>query len=107
MHLICKRILFCIMFLLAFFIIFSFLLYPVFTANSIIFPYSFTPFDLAKDYPDIWITIKKIYLIFFISSNLIISNLIYNYFIKDFILKKPKTIKCDSISNEFYLAIGY
>lgn len=107
MHIFCKRVPFCILFLSIFSIIFFVLLYPVFTANSIIFPYSFTPFDLAQEYPAIWITIKKLYLIFFIFSNLIISNLIYNYFIKDIVLKKQKTAKRNSISNEFSLAIGY
>lgn len=107
MHIFCKRISFCMLFLLIFSIIFFILLYPVFTANSIIFPYSFTPFNLAQKYPDIWLTIKKLYLIFFIFSNLIISNLIYNYFIKDIILKKQKATNRNSISTEFALSIGY
>lgn len=107
MHIFYKRFTFTILFLLFFSIIFLFLLYPVFVSNSIIFPYAFTPFNISQEYPEIWLTIKKLYLLFFIFSNLIVSNLIYNYFIRDVILKKQKSTHRTSISSTFALSIGY
>ena len=45
---------------------------PILNANSLIFPYALHPFDIVSLYPNTWILIKKIYLIFFILSYFII-----------------------------------
>ena len=52
---------------------------PIFTTNSLIFPYSLNEFDICKVYPDTWKLIKKVYIItVFISYSL----LIYRFLIK-------------------------
>ena len=107
MHILYNRFSFTILFLVFFSIVFFFLLYPVFISNSIIFPYAFTPFNISQEYPDIWLTMKKMYLIFFILSNLIVSNLIYNHFIKRIIQKNKNISKTNSLPLEFSLSIGY
>lgn len=46
---------------------------PIFKANSLIFPYAIHEFDICKLYPDIWIIIKRTYVIIsFISYSLLI-----------------------------------
>lgn len=107
MHIIYNRLCFSILFLIFFSILFFILLYPVFISTSIIFPYSFTPFNIATEYPLIWLNIKKLYIFFFIASNIIISNLTYSYFFKSFISKYKKKKKEIFIPNDFYLNIGY
>ena len=50
-----------------------FLFSPIFKANSLIFPYAIHEFDICKLYPDIWIIIKRTYVIIsFISYSLLI-----------------------------------
>lgn len=54
------------------FLIFS----KIFISESIIFPFAINPFDICKTYPEIWEFIKKIYVITYIISNLLIARLI-------------------------------
>ena len=50
----------------------TFLFLPILTANSLIFPYALTPFDICKIYPETWYFLKMLYFICFIFSYLII-----------------------------------
>ena len=46
--------------------------------ENIIINFAVHPFDICAEYPDVWLKIKIIYIIFFISSSFIISNTIYS-----------------------------
>lgn len=59
---------------------------PIYYAQSVIFPYAITPFDICIKYPEIWLYIKKIYIICSFISALICLNSIYNS-----LFKKRKT----------------
>ena len=78
----------------------------IFISKSIIFPFALNPFDIAKEYPETWKTIKEIYLITFIISNLILSRIIYLYLEN----KNKKNIKIeekiDKEENELKILIG-
>lgn len=50
----------------------TFLFLPILTANSLIFPYALTPFDICKTYPDTWYLLKILYFICFMLAYLII-----------------------------------
>ena len=50
--------------LLIIFLIFK----PIFTAESLIFPYAVHPFDICKLYPETWTLLKKAYVILFLIS---------------------------------------
>ena len=57
---------------------------PIFNAEHLIFPYAIHPFDIVSVYPDTWILLKKLYLISFFISYLIL----YNKFFSN--IKFPK-----------------
>lgn len=61
---------------------------PIFSTNSLIFPYAITPFDICKKYPNMWITIKKLYWCCFFISYFIVFNYIYNNIQKNLIYPK-------------------
>lgn len=63
---------------------------PIFTTNALIFPYAITPFDICKQYPDLWILLKKLYWICFFISYFIVYNFLYNNIQKYFQIKKNK-----------------
>ena len=50
----------------------------VFKSTSIIFPYSLKPFDICTNSPVLWNYIKLAYIVFYFSSSIIVSNLIFN-----------------------------
>lgn len=102
-----KRIIFVLLFLLLFTLIFSMFLYPVFTSDYIIFPYAFTPFNIASQYSLTWLRIKEFYILFFIFSNLIISNSLYSKFSNKLIHKKNKKKLILDSEDDFYLSVGY
>lgn len=53
--------------------------YPIYLAkDSIIISFAIHPFDICEKYPEIWVKIKCLYIVFFICSSLIISNTIYS-----------------------------
>ena len=102
-----SRFLFSLIFLLLTSIVFIILLYPVYSSNSVIFPYSFVPFDIATKYPLIWINIKKSYIICFVISNFIISNVFFSNFIKKLNISKKFSKKEICEDKDFYLSIGH
>ena len=53
--------------------------YPIYLAKeNIIINFAVHPFDICAEYPNVWLKIKIIYIIFFISSSFIISNTLYS-----------------------------
>lgn len=77
------------------FIILALIFKPIYTANSLIFPFAIHPFDIAKVYPETWELLKKLYFIssffsFFILFNKLFS-ILYSQSPKLEIYKKEKT----------------
>lgn len=102
-----NRFSFILLFLLFLSAIFFFLLYPIYISNSIIFPYSITPFDIVNKYPSIWLKLKQFYILFFAFSNIILSNFIYSNLIKKINLKPKTKEKNNIVDDELNLSIGY
>lgn len=101
------RISFILLCLIIFYFIFLLILKPVFTSKYITFPYSLHPFNISTTYPDIWELIKKLYILFFILSWIIISNSIYSLIFKNIKLNKKNIIKSTEIdSDELNLLVG-
>ena len=55
---------------------------PIFTANSLIFPYALHPFDIVSVYPDTWAFLLRFYFLSALISHCIIFNKIYIFFSK-------------------------
>ena len=72
---------------------------PIFTTNTLIFPYALTPFDICQKYPDIWILIKKLYWICFFTSYFIVYNFLYNNIQKLFSENKAKSVSINTSPN--------
>jgi len=83
---------------------------PILTTYSLIFPYSVHPFDIAKDYPKIWLYIKLIYCFnLFITIFLIFNSISVHFKFNKANIKK-KYFKNNSVdiqnANSFNLLIG-
>lgn len=93
--------------------------YPIYIAKEIIIPYGIHPFDICSKNPNLWQIIKFTYLITFIFSNFIISNVIYVRFISKFtnFFGSYKSNYCDppqelknhskNFTNSLCLLVGY
>lgn len=79
------------------------ILKPIFIADEVIITYGVKPFDICSKNAELWKYIKIIYMITFLASNLICSNLLYNK-IPTKKKKKQKEIEND---NNLKLLIGY
>ena len=79
------------------------ILKPIFIAEEVIITYGVKPFDICSKNAELWKYIKIIYMITFLASNLICSNLLYNK-IPTKKKKKQKEIEND---NNLKLLIGY
>lgn len=80
--------------------------YSIFLSNSIIINFAVHPFDICNRYPLEWKIFKKIYMLLFLASNLIVSNVLYSiFFNKPFEKKIQKKIV--SSHNELKLLIGF
>lgn len=83
--------------------------FPIYLSNNLIFPYAIHPFNICKTYPVLWNNIKILFVIVYIFSSIIISNLIYIKIYK----KSQKTpiinhhTKLDLSASNFNLYIGY
>ena len=63
---------------LAIFLAFGcYLFYPIYTADSIIIPYSLHPYDICVRYPVIWMKLKGYFILFYLLSCTLISNFAY------------------------------
>ena len=72
---------------------------PIFTTNTLIFPYALTPFDICEKYPNIWILIKKLYWICFFISYFIVYNFLYNNIQKHLQNNKRKSVSKNTSYN--------
>ena len=52
-------------------------LVPIFTSDTIIITYGLSPVDICEENPELWDIIKKSYILFLLSTSLILSNTIY------------------------------
>ena len=77
---------------------------PVFISDNIIFPYSFEEFNIVEKNPTLWFNIKLLYIFFYISASIIISNSIFNLIFKNY--KTPKTLSEKDNDKDFKLLIG-
>lgn len=79
---------------------------PIYFSKEIIIEYGIRPFDICKENPILWDYIKKAYIIFFVSANLIVSNFFYYkiYSKKEFLKSKSKEI--DFKESSLNLLIG-
>ena len=84
-------------------IVFANILKPIFIAEEVIITYGLKPFDICSKNAELWKYVKIIYMITFLTSNLICSNLLYNK-IPTKKKKKQKEIEND---NDLKLLIGY
>lgn len=50
---------------------------PIYTADSIIIPYSLHPYDICIRYPVIWIKLKGYFILFYLLSSILIPNFLY------------------------------
>lgn len=73
-----------------------FLFSSIYMSSSIIISYGIHPFDICERNPDLWHLIKLLFLITYIFSSMILSNLFYQSFLEPiflffakFIIKKP------------------
>lgn len=92
-----------------FFILGIIIFSPIYLSNNLIFPYAIHPFNICTTYPIFWNNIKILFIIVYIFSSIIISNLIYIKIYKK--KKKISTInnhiKLDLSISNFNLYIGY
>lgn len=75
-----RRILFTIAFLLISLSICTIIFYPLYNSSDIIINFIPDSINICDKYPNLWNGLKVLYLIFFIFSNFIYSNIIYPIF---------------------------
>ena len=75
-----RRLLFTIVFLMLSLFISYMIFYPMLTSSNIIINVPSGSIDICSKYPDLWEKLKLLYLVFFVLSNLIYSNMIYPIF---------------------------
>ena len=73
-----KRILFCFIFLIIFFIINYFIFSPIYKLNSVYINYGLHPYDICAKQPELWHFIKIIFIISELFNLIIISNLLFS-----------------------------
>ena len=73
-----RKILFISVFLLVFSLIIFYFFSPIFTAKSVLIPYSLNNLDIYKEHPDIWLLIKRLFIIFHFLAGLIYFSYIYS-----------------------------
>ncbi len=54
---------------------------PIFTASSVIISYGVHPFDICLRNPDLWYMIKIVFMVTYVFSSMIISNIFYQCFL--------------------------
>lgn len=72
--------------------------YSIYTAEELIIPYGFKPFDICSKNPDLWLYIKIVHIISFSFSMLVIFHFIFSKLSKKFLSdKKQKIVKTNSL----------
>ena len=80
---------------------------PIFYAKSLIFPYAVHPFDICKVYPQIWLLIKRLYIITFIISYSILLIKILKKFKSKYVENNNTSVIEDyKLNNEINLVVG-
>ncbi len=102
-----RRLFFVVSFTLISVVICLFIFYPIFISNNIILNYGLHPFNITSESPDLWIFIKKTYILSYILSSLIISNYIYSLICNKKIKKKKEEKEKKELSNGLNLLVGY
>ena len=74
-----------------------FLFYPIFVSESIIFPFSLSPFDICKEYPVFWEQFKKTYVFSYL-----LSSIIYSKFFCSILFSKKSCLKKNNLSNDCF-----
>ena len=74
-----RRIIFNFVFIFFFIILYSLIFYPVYTSNNIIISFAVHPFNICEKFPDTWLKIKLIYILFAFISSIIYINYIYSF----------------------------
>lgn len=98
-----RRVLFNVAFLFVLVSLSFFLLYPVYTSNTIIISFAVHPFNLCEKYPDFWKNLKLLYPLISIPAYLILINTIYaSFFTKPFI--KKTALKNDKNTLSLFIA---
>lgn len=88
-------------------VIFVLILFPIYTANEVIIPYAIHPFNICEKNPNLWLELKKLYILVSIVSNTIIFNSIYNFFHKKHLNKAENKSNNQIInSHQLNLLIG-
>lgn len=102
------RFIFVFLFLLISFIINFFIFYPIYLSNDIIISFAVHPFNICNKYPNGWILLKKLFVLFSLIANLIISNVIYPFFFKSAPLSAKKVNETSEFedNNNFQLKVG-
>ena len=103
-----RRFIFVLLFLLVLFILNLILFVPIYTSNNITVSFAVHPFNICERYPNGWHKIKIAYIFTFLISNIIISNVIYNFFFKKNNLSKKtsKSIITNIDKDDLNLKIG-
>ena len=85
-----------------------FLFYPIFVSKNVVLNYGFHPFNISTQSPELWIFIKKSYVITYIFSSFIVSNYIYSLiFSKKKISSETKKTILTTPCNGLNLFIGF
>ena len=82
------------------------LFYPIFISNNIVLNYGINPFNITAQSPELWLFIKKSYVITYIFSSLVISNYIYSILFSKKFSKKESTY-LTSLGNGINLFVGF
>ncbi len=75
-----RRLLFTIIFLFVSLFAFNIIFNPILTCPNLIINFPSGSFDICSIYPNLWKNLKLLYLVFFVLSNIIYSNMIYPIF---------------------------
>ena len=101
------RIVFILFFIVISLILLDIVLKPVFNSPNVIITYGLNPFDISTEKPILWSYIKKIYIISYVFSTIIISNSFFQKFIFQKLDFKKRNKNSNIISeNELNLFIG-
>ncbi len=105
-HYLKKRFFFLLLFSILLAIIYFIIFYPVYISNNIIIPFAIHPFNICTKYPNGWLLIKKLFILFSTFSNFIILNIIYSSLIHHSSNKKYQDLNIPIPSTEFSIKIG-
>lgn len=102
-----KRCLFVLIFLTLIALAYYYAFLPIYTSHAIFISFALHPFNICEKYPDSWIMIKKLFIIFSFSANIIVLNVIYSSISSGFSKKCPTSSPNNAPPpSDFYMRIG-